>query len=129
MPLKLEKRDVTWKQEIAGSNPVFPTKQELGAMTNVCIYRPVKSPMQSGRANLGTWVVEFETGGPRRIDPLMGWVGSGDTRGQVRLKFPTLEEAKDYARKRSLAYRVQEPKERRIKPKEYAANFPFDRVL
>ena len=98
-------------------------------MTDVRIYRPVKSAMQSGRANLGTWVVEFETGEQRRIDPLMGWVGSGDTRGQVRLNFPSLEDAKAYAGKMGYAYRVQEPKERRIKPKEYAANFPYDRVL
>ena len=98
-------------------------------MTDVCIYRPVKSPMQSGRANLDTWVVEFESGESRRIEPLMGWVGSGDTRGQVCLKFPSLEEAKAYARKNGLAYRVQEPKLRRIKPKDYAANFPYDRVL
>jgi hypothetical protein len=98
-------------------------------MTDVRIYRPVKSAMQSGRANLGTWVIEFETGEERRIDPLMGWVGSGDTRGQVRLKFSSLEEAKAYARKRGYTYRIHEPKERRIKAKEYAANFPYDRVL
>ena len=98
-------------------------------MTDVRIYRPVKSAMQSGRANLDTWVVEFETGEPRHIDPLMGWVGSGDTLGQVRLKFPSLQEAKAYARKNGLTCRVQEPKERRIKPKDYAANFPYDRVL
>ena len=98
-------------------------------MTDVRIYRPVKSAMQSGRATLATWVVEFETGEPRRIDPLMGWVGSGDMRGQVRLKFPSLEEAKAYARKKGFTFRVQQPKERRIKGKEYAANFPYDRVL
>ena len=98
-------------------------------MTDVRIYRPVKSAMQSGRAKLDTWVVEFETGEPRRIDPLMGWVGSGDMRRQVRLKFPSLEEAKAYAGKRGLAYRVQEPKERRIKGKDYSANFPYDRVV
>ncbi len=98
-------------------------------MTDVRIYRPVKSAMQSGRANLGVWVVEFETGESRHIDPLMGWVGSADTRGQVRLMFPTLDGAKAYARKNGHTYRVQEPKERRIKPKEYAANFPYDRVL
>ena len=98
-------------------------------MTDVRIYRPVKSAMQSGRATLDTWVVEFETGDSMCIDPLMGWVGSADMRGQVRLKFPSLEEAKAYARKKGLAFKVQEPKERLIKGKDYAANFPYDRVL
>ena len=98
-------------------------------MTDVSIYRPVKSAMQSGRTNLDTWVIEFETGDARRLDPLMGWVGSGDMRGQVRLKFPSLDDAIAYARKLGLTCRVQEPKERRIKPKDYAANFPYDRVL
>ena len=66
-------------------------------MTDVRIYRPVKSAMQSGRANLDTWVIEFETGDARRLDPLMGWVSSGDMRGQVRLKFPSLDGAIAYA--------------------------------
>ena len=92
-------------------------------MPAVRIYRPAKTAMQSGRANTRHWVVEFEPGAPQRPDPLMGWTGSGDTRSQVRLKFPSREEAVAYAERRGLAYRVEEPRERTLRARSYADNF------
>jgi len=87
------------------------------------IYRPAKTAMQSGRANTRRWVLEFEQAGPKSHDPLMGWVSSGDTRGQLRLRFATKEEALAYAAKRGLVAEVEEPRERRVRPKSYADNF------
>ncbi len=92
------------------------------------IYVPPKSAMQSGRGRTQGWVLEFEPGEKQRLDPLMGWSGSGDTRGQVRLHFDTKEQALAYAEANGLAYEVEEPKPLRIKPKSYADNFRFGRT-
>lgn len=92
------------------------------------IYKPAKTAMQSGRANTRTWVLEFEPAERRINDPLMGWVGSGDTAQQVRLYFETKEEAIAYCRRHRLAHEVYDPKERAVRPKSYASNFRWDRV-
>ncbi len=89
---------------------------------------PPRCATQSGRARNGEWVLEFAPGEKSRIDPLMGWAGSGDTPGQVRLRFDTREEAIAYAGANGLAYDVEEPKPARIKPKSYADNFRFGRT-
>jgi hypothetical protein len=93
------------------------------------IYRPAKNPMQSGRANSRKWVLEYESAARREPDPLMGWTSSSDTRRQVRVKFDTKEEAIAFARKRGLAYYLDEPQERQIRPKNYSDNFRYDRVI
>jgi len=92
------------------------------------IYRPAKTAMQSGLANTRKWIVEFEPETPEFIDPLMGWVGRADTRGQVRLRFDSKDEAIAFARRHGLSYEVEEPHERRPHPKSYADNFRYDRV-
>ena len=96
-------------------------------MTDVRIYKPSKTAMQSGRRNVLSWVLEFEPGEAKQTDPLMGWIGSGDTRAQVQLKFDSKEEAVAFAKKNGLSARVQNPKKRRIKPKNYSDNFSFQR--
>src|SRR3546814_6161774 len=68
----------------------------------VRIFQPPKSPMQSGRASLRKWVMEFEPSAPREVEPLMGWTSSSDTRAQLRLRFDTLEEAIAYAQQEGL---------------------------
>jgi hypothetical protein len=92
------------------------------------IYQPPKSAMQSGRAGSDEWVLEFEPASPRRPDPLMGWIGSADTQAQVRLSFQTREEAVAYADKNGIAYDLELPQPRRIKPKAYADNFRYGRI-
>ena len=96
-------------------------------MTEALIYKPTKTAMQSGLENTRHWVLEFEPGAAKETDPLMGWIGSADTRGQVRLRFDSKEEAVAFAKKNGLSHRVQEPKSRRIRPKSYAENFSFHR--
>ena len=63
------------------------------------IYRPSRNTMQSGRGNLRHWLLEYELETPRRPEPLMGWVSSGDTLNQVRLRFASEEEAVAYAKR------------------------------
>ena len=97
-------------------------------MVQARIYRPSKTAMQSGRANTRSWILEFEPGAPKSIDPLMGWTGSGDMEGQVSLRFASGKEAIAYAKRHGLAYQVVEPKERVVRPRSYADNFAFTRV-
>jgi len=94
---------------------------------DVRIYQPAKTAMQSGRARTKNWVLEFEPTAPRTHDPLMGWTSSPDTRQQLRLTFPSKEEAVAYARTHGLMFTVYEPKPREIRPKAYADNFAWKR--
>ena len=97
-------------------------------MSQVRIYQPAKNAMQSGRAKVGQWVLEHEPAGAKRADPLMGWIGSGDTESQVKMRFASREEAIAFAEKNGFEYSVVEPKQRRVKPKDYASNFAYDRI-
>jgi len=92
------------------------------------IYQPSKNALQSGLANTRKWVVEYEPEEAKRNDELMGWVGSGDMRSQLKLKFENKEDAIAYAKRNSIPYIVQEPKKRRQRPKSYADNFRYDKV-
>lgn len=92
-------------------------------MTQARIYQRIKNSMQSGRAGTGTWVLEFEAAEAKRPDPLTGWAGSGDTRGQVLLSFPTLDAAQTYAAREGLTVSVVAPAARTLKLQAYADNF------
>lgn len=93
------------------------------------IHKPPRTAMQSGWAKTKQWVLEFEPAEKRVADPLMGWIGSGDTlSSQVRLRFPTREAAVAYAEANGIAYDVEQPAERVIRPKAYADNFAFTRA-
>ena len=84
--------------------------------------------MQSGTANTRKWVLEFEPSSPKTADPLMGWIGSADTSGQVHMHFPTREAAVVFAKKHGFEYRVFEPKQQPRRPKSYASNFRYREV-
>ncbi|HRN89884.1 ETC complex I subunit [Hyphomicrobium sp.] len=92
------------------------------------IYKPAKTAMQSGLARTKNWVLEHEPATPRKIDPLMGWTSSADTRAQVRLSFETREEAIAYAERNGIPYRLEEPNPRGLIRKSYADNFKFGRL-
>ena len=92
------------------------------------IYKQPKTSMQSGQANTHDWVLEYGQNEQRRQDPLMGWFGSGDMKSQLRLKFPSQEEAVAYAQREGIAYDIELPVARVRKPKAYADNFRSDRL-
>ncbi|HEU0070392.1 MAG TPA: ETC complex I subunit [Alphaproteobacteria bacterium] len=92
------------------------------------IYRPARNAMQQGRANTRKWLFEFEPAAPKSHDPLMGWISSPDTRGQIKLRFDSKDEAVAYAKRHAIPYRVFEPKAATPKLKSYAANFAFNRI-
>jgi hypothetical protein len=93
------------------------------------IYSPPKNAMQSGQARTDEWVLQHAPNEPKRIDPLTGWWGSGDTIGQVQLRFDTMQEAIAYAEAKGIPYEV-EPRRQRpaLRPKSYADNFRTDRL-
>jgi hypothetical protein len=93
-------------------------------MTQARIYQRIKNSMQSGRSRVGEWVLEYEPAEAKRPDPLTGWAGSGDTRDQVRLGFPTLDAARAYADREGLSYHVVPAAPARVmKIQTYAENF------
>ena len=92
------------------------------------IYKPARTAMQSGTAKTHRWVLEYEPATPREPEPLMGWASARDTLNQVRLRFETLEEAVEFAKKKGLDYSIIEPNARSPKTKAYADNFRYDRV-
>jgi len=87
------------------------------------IYQQAKSAMQSGKARVDEWVLEFEQSEARRADPLMGWTGSGDTQAQVQLKFPSKDAAKAYADKYGITTRVHATPPKSLHLQAYADNF------
>ena len=92
-------------------------------MAHARIYQRTKNAMQSGRARTDEWVLEYEPKEAKRPDPLTGWAGSGDTRGQVLLTFPTLAAAQAYAEREGLTAHVVAGAERKLKLQAYADNF------
>ena len=93
-------------------------------MPTARIYQAPKSSMSSGRrANVGKWILEFEPAEPKQPDPLTGWAGSGDTRGQVRLYFPDKQAAIAHAEREGWAFHVQDAPQRSLKLQAYADNF------
>ena len=98
----------------------------------VRIYKPSKAATQSGRKSNfsrgNTWVLEFPRQSPVNPDRLMGWHSSSDTARQVRMRFPDRASAVAYAEANGLQFQVNEPNNRRIKPRSYADNFSTSRV-
>ncbi len=89
----------------------------------VKIYKPTKTAMQSGKQNTKKWVLEYTPANTRFIEPIMGWTGNADTKGQIKLKFDTEAEAIAYAKRKKLQFDVIEPKKPKVKIQAYAENF------
>ncbi len=92
-------------------------------MTHARIYQKPKNAMQSGRSGTDRWVLEFQPTEAKRPDPLTGWAGSGDTRGQISLSFATLGGAKAYANKYGITATVIAAPQKVLKLQAYADNF------
>jgi hypothetical protein len=92
-------------------------------MTIARISELERKTTQSGKANAGRWLLEFEREAAMRPDPLTGWNGSRDTKPQVRLNFPTQEAAIAYAKRHGLDYHLVPAKPTKLKLQAYADNF------
>jgi hypothetical protein len=91
------------------------------------IYKPARNAMQSGIAKTKHWMLDYEPDEPCRVEPLMGWTSSGDTRQQVRLRFDSKEEAILYCESHGIAYQVLEPKAPSRRTMAYSDNFAYTR--
>jgi hypothetical protein len=92
------------------------------------IFQRPKTAMQSGVAGTQDWMLDFVPTRPEVNDPLMGWWGRGDTRGQVRLSFDSCDQAVAYATANAIPYDVElSPVPMKPKPKVYADNFRYGR--
>ena len=78
---------------------------------------------QSGKANNGLWLLEFERQKPLRPDPLTGWNGSGDTNTQVKINFKTKEEAIAFCERKGIPYHLIPAASVTMKIQAYADNF------
>jgi hypothetical protein len=92
-------------------------------MTTARISELQRKTTQSGKANAGRWLLEFEREAPLRPDPLTGWNGSSDTNPQVRLNFETKEAAIAYAERHGLDYHLVPAPPVTLKIQAYADNF------
>jgi hypothetical protein len=92
-------------------------------MTVARIVQEQRKTTQSGKAQAGSWTLEFEREQAQRPDPLTGWNGSGDTRTQVRLRFDTKEEALAYAQRKGLTVHLVPAAPVGLKLQAYADNF------
>ena len=85
---------------------------------------------QIGSATTSDWVLDFEPGSERHIDPLMGWTQTADTESsQVQLHFDTKEDAVRYAEAHGIAFQLADPKPAKRIIKAYADNFAFGRKV
>jgi hypothetical protein len=87
------------------------------------LYQRPKNAMQSGRARMGEWLLEWERAEAQRPDPLTGWAGSGATETQVQLRFPTKEAALAHAARLGLEVEIIPLGPRRLKLQAYSDNF------
>lgn len=97
-------------------------------MTKARIYQPDKNAMQSGKAKMHAWLLEFAPEKPYVTDSLMGWTGMSDMPQEIRLTFPTKEAAVAYATRQNIPFELFEPNARSQVKKAYADNFKFGRV-
>ena len=91
------------------------------------IYKPARTAMQSGSAKTKEWLLDYEPVAARVVEPLMGWTSTTDMSSQVRLRFPTRDEAIAYCERHGIAYQLFEPKEPLRRTMAYADNFAFQR--
>lgn len=90
----------------------------------VRIYKQSRNLMQSGNTKNKSWVLEFYKTSPSYFSNIANWVSSSDPDTQVRIKFPNLESAVNYATKKKLTYNITTTETHHCgKPKSYADIF------
>lgn len=93
-------------------------------MSDVRIYKPRKSAMQSGLRGKNQWVFEFIQPAHLYIDPFMNWTGSFKMNGaKQKLLFSTLEKAISYAKSKNYNYTVEVSHPLKVSSKRYSDNF------
>lgn len=97
-------------------------------MARVRIYQPFKNPMQSGRRKTKKWILAFEKIAPESPSLPMGWLSSQDMRQELKLTFPSLLQAIEYAKRHNLTHTVCNAYSPEPLPKAYQNNFTCSRI-
>jgi hypothetical protein len=93
------------------------------------IFKPNKTPTQSGKARTKLWKLEFLPEVSSFIEPVMGWNASGNTlSSQVVMEFETLKEAEDYAKRNNIVYEVEEQRQQTVKIRSYSDNYKYKKI-
>ena len=95
------------------------------------IFKPAKSTMQSGLGQSKEWVMELEHNLAKTIDPLMGWTGSNDTKGQIQLRFNSEQAAINFAKDKGIPFLIQKLNVRKhiVRENGYGDNFTFNKKI
>lgn len=111
-------------------NPALPKEVVSGVPQLVTdrvarIYKPAKPATQSSNNDGRAWRIDWDLEGKsnRWENDLMGWQGTADALNATTLRFDTKEAAIRFAEGQGYSYYIYEPKERKFRKKEYAANF------
>ncbi|WP_336279324.1 ETC complex I subunit [Bartonella sp. CB175] len=91
------------------------------------IYSPAKTAMQSGRANVGFWFLQYEPTQAKMLEPLMGYTATSDMNNQIKIRFNSKEEAITFALKNAIPYRVEKTNKPIRRVVSYSDNFRSDR--
>lgn len=93
------------------------------------IYSPARSVTQSGKARTGFWVLELVSSSAKFVESFMRYNAQSGASDQVQLRFPTCQQAIDYAEKQGIAYRVEAVHPAKRLKRRYADNFCFERYV
>ena len=95
------------------------------------IFKPSKSAMQSGMAQTKLWIMELEHSLAKTIDPLMGWTGTKETKGQIQIRFPNEQAAIKFAKDNGIPFIVQKSNTRKhiVRENGYGDNFKFEKKI
>ena len=91
------------------------------------IFKPARTAMQSGSAKTEQWTLVYEPETAPSVEPLMGYTSSADMRRQIKLSFPSREEAVAYAERNGIPYEVFEAQEPQLNMQSYSDNFRYGR--
>jgi hypothetical protein len=82
---------------------------EVGELVPVArIYRPAPQVGRGGLGRFGKWVLEFDRTVPPQIEWLMGWTESADPFQPIRLYFPDLQSAIEFAGRHGWRYELHD---------------------
>ena len=98
-------------------------------MTRARLYKCPQKATQSGKIRSHRWILDYGQSSPRSHDSLTGWVGCSETQTEVKLSFPTKDQAIQYAEKNSIAYDLKEPGSHHYVVKNYEDNFHNNRKM
>ena len=102
----------------------------MNKKANAIIYKVEKNPMQTGvKGNTDRWVIEYPQHLERTNLEFLNFVGTTDTKTQLKLMFDNKKEALLYAKNNCIDYEIinENPKQK-TKPKSYASNFSFQAI-